>query len=121
MKFVIALAVSLASALACADASSAVPDPASEEAIIPPLRYQSPFLGYRPQGEVLPLAWKDANDEVGRIGGWRAYAKEATVVSPGAGPASPVESATVAPPSAKPPAEPPARHLSGHDGRSPHQ
>lgn len=33
--------------------------------------------GYQPYSETKMVPWKAANDTVGQIGGWRAYAKEA--------------------------------------------
>ena len=47
-------------------------------ASVPPTLYQSPFMGYRELGVDQTTAWKDANDTVRNIGGWKAYAKEAT-------------------------------------------
>ena len=43
-----------------------------------PLSYRSAFEGYRPYTDDKLLNWKDANDTTGRIGGWRAYAREAS-------------------------------------------
>ncbi len=37
----------------------------------------SAFSTYRPFADAPPTDWRGANDQVGRIGGWRAYAKEA--------------------------------------------
>jgi hypothetical protein len=39
--------------------------------------YRSAFEEYQPFTDEKVLSWKQANDTVGRIGGWRAYAKEA--------------------------------------------
>ena len=78
MKFVIVFAVVMAAGLCARAAVSAPPDPVSEKSIVAPLQYQSPFRDYRRLGDDKLIPWKDANDEVGRIGGWRAYAKEAT-------------------------------------------
>jgi len=39
--------------------------------------HSSAFTGYRRQAEPAPIGWRDANDTVTRIGGWRAYAREA--------------------------------------------
>ena len=39
--------------------------------------YRSPFEGYQRFTQEQVGSWKAANDNVGRIGGWRAYAKEA--------------------------------------------
>ncbi len=41
------------------------------------LSFQSTFDQYKPYREEKTASWKGANDEVGRIGGWRAYLKEA--------------------------------------------
>ncbi len=35
------------------------------------------FEGYRAYAEPPPADWRQANDTVGRIGGWRTYAREA--------------------------------------------
>jgi hypothetical protein len=39
--------------------------------------YTSPIADYRPFVDEKITSWKAANDKVGQIGGWRAYAKEA--------------------------------------------
>lgn len=39
--------------------------------------YQSAFEGYRRLTDEPVVSWKGANDNVGRIGGWRVYAREA--------------------------------------------
>ena len=61
-------------------------DPSDAQAPVPPLRHVSALAGYRRHSEAAPIAWKDANDMVTAIGGWRAYAREAA--APGAGAAS---------------------------------
>ncbi len=38
--------------------------------------YRSAWSGYRPFADEKVISWKDANDEVRRIGGWRAYLRE---------------------------------------------
>ena len=53
------------------------PDPADPSARVPAAEYRSPFADYRPLGDEAVGNWRAANDEVGRIGGWRAYAREA--------------------------------------------
>ena len=35
------------------------------------------FSAYRPYADQEVSSWREANDEVGRIGGWQAYAREA--------------------------------------------
>ena len=65
---------------ASAAAASSVPgraDPTNANATIAALIYRSAFEGYRPNVEVEVGPWKDANDNVGRIGGWRTYARQA--------------------------------------------
>ena len=89
-------------------AFAAAPDPADPKAAIPAIVYISPFSEYRPLGEDKNTAWKDANDTVGKIGGWRAYAREAaqamkvreagqTKKAPGAGEIDKTPPATTAP------------------------
>ena len=41
-----------------------------------PAVYRSAFEGYRALTEEPVKSWREANDLVGRIGGWRAYARE---------------------------------------------
>ena len=109
MKSVIVFSAFAAATFGCANALSA-PDPANDKAVVPPVRYQSPFRDYRPLGEDQPIPWKAANDEVARIGGWRAYAKEARELPSVETPAA------VRPPAATPPAAPAPKRPPGHDG-----
>jgi len=67
------------------------PAASDPKADVPPLVYSSVLQGYRPNVEVEVGAWKGMNDNVGRVGGWRVYAKEARqpdAVAPSAGAAS---------------------------------
>jgi hypothetical protein len=41
-----------------------------------PLQYQSAISTYQSYTDQPVQSWRDANDNVGRIGGWRAYARE---------------------------------------------
>ena len=50
--------------------------PLDARAEVPLARYVSPLAHFRPLGDSPSVAWKDANDTVARIGGWRAYARE---------------------------------------------
>ena len=71
--------VSIFSLSEIAAAQTTAPAPAPNNA--PPvstLTYRSAFEGYKPYTDDKLLNWKDANDTTGRIGGWRAYAKEAS-------------------------------------------
>ena len=43
-----------------------------------PVPYRSAFEGYQPYSDEKIVSWKQANDTVGQIGGWRAYSKEAS-------------------------------------------
>ena len=56
---------------------SAKPDPLDAEASVPRVIYQSALANYRVLSDEKVKPWKETNDKVGRIGGWRAYAKEA--------------------------------------------
>jgi len=41
-----------------------------------PAPYRSVFTDYRGLSEQPLAPWRESNDTVGRIGGWRAYARE---------------------------------------------
>lgn len=63
------------------------------------LQYTSALATYRGYTDQTVQSWSEANDRVGRIGGWRAYAKEAATG----------QSATDTPPAANP-------HAGHHEG-----
>lgn len=90
--------------------SSAVKrDPLDAKAPAPPLAYRSAFSDYKPMGED-KVGWRQANDEVGRIGGWRVYAREANE------PDAPSRQAS---PAAKPQAPEGSKPMpGGHSGHS---
>ena len=46
-----------------------------------PLAFQSALQGYQPYTDDKIANWKAANDTTARIGGWRAYVKEASAPS----------------------------------------
>lgn len=54
----------------------ASPASAVTQASSPPA-FRSTMDGYQPYTEESTVNWKEANDTTARIGGWRAYAKEA--------------------------------------------
>ena len=87
-------------------AKAARPDPLDPTASAPALRYVSSFSQYRLLGDEKPASWRDANDTVARIGGWRAYAREAQQPDPAssapAAPAAPPAPAAVTNDKAKP-------------------
>jgi hypothetical protein len=62
--------------------------------------YRSAFESYQPFTDQKIVPWRQANDTVGKIGGWRAYAREAHEAA-GKGDKAPAESsATPTPPKA---------------------
>ena len=63
-------------------AKAARPDPLDPKASVPALSYESSFSQYRRMGDEKPVSWRDANDTVARIGGWRVYAREAQQPDP---------------------------------------
>lgn len=91
-------------------ANAATPDPLDPKASVPALSYESSFSQYRRLGDEKPVSWRDANDTVTRIGGWRAYAREAQQPDPAS--ASKPPDAT---PAAKP-SEPAKPMPAGHGG-----
>lgn len=60
------------------------PDPLHAEAAVPLAQYRLAFTGYRPLAEETVMPWKETNDSAGRIGGWRAYARQAQELDPAA-------------------------------------
>ena len=62
-------------------AAPAPADPLDAQATVPAPVYRSSLRGPRPPAappDARPtIPWREANDTVARIGGWRAYAREA--------------------------------------------
>jgi hypothetical protein len=87
------------------------PDPLDAAAPVPPVLHRSTLGAYRPAHEVAVGSWKDANDAVARIGGWRTYLREAQAPAPSAGASSP---APPAPPASS--GRPGGRHGDGGHG-----
>ena len=52
-------------------------DPLDASADVPAVRVRSSFAGYRGLADEKVGSWRETNDTVGRIGGWKAYAREA--------------------------------------------
>lgn len=52
-------------------------DPLDPKAKVGAPVYESSLARYRPYRDAKPMGWREANDTVARIGGWRAYAREA--------------------------------------------
>lgn len=60
-------------------AVSKVQDAKSSVKFVPPvLSYSSVFKNYHGYREEAVASWREANDTVGRIGGWRYYLEEAS-------------------------------------------
>lgn len=75
--------------LAAGAAAAPRPDPADPRAPVPPLEWRSALDDYRRAAVPLPeRSWREANDTVGRLGGWRAYARELQGAAPAASSAS---------------------------------
>jgi hypothetical protein len=73
-----------------AGAQPARPDPTRIEAEVPPLQHRSALQQYRRLTDEPRRDWRAANAEVARIGGWRAYLREAHAPEPAAStPAAP--------------------------------
>lgn len=58
------------------------PDPTDAQADVPPVVHRPAIAKAAPPAEVPVGSWSQANDTVWRIGGWRAYAREAAAPSP---------------------------------------
>ena len=64
------------------DPKAGKPDPSDAMAVVPAATYSSPLARYRPAGEIKLGSWQGVNEAVTRIGGWRAYAREASQPEP---------------------------------------
>ena len=82
-------------------------DPADAAVRVPPVVHQSSFAAYQAFSEQEVKDWRESNDNVGRIGGWRVYAQEGRkpTAKPPAVPAAPA-AATKPAPAAVTPAAP---------------
>lgn len=70
--------------LAASSASPAAPDPLDANARVPTAQHRSAFPAERVVREPALRDWREAHDNVARIGGWRAYAREAAASQPAA-------------------------------------
>ncbi len=97
----IAMACAALAATAFAQQTSPpAPRPTAQDAA-PSSVYRSAWSGYRPFADEKAISWKDANDEVRRIGGWRTYLRESQAAQP-SGSAGAAGTAPAAKESAKP-------------------
>lgn len=87
LRGVLAAALLLAAsthALAQASAPASAPSGRAASAVPAdkPASYKTAFEGYRRYEDQKVQPWRDTNDTVGRIGGWRAYAREGAPKTP---------------------------------------
>ena len=110
LAWLVAMAMAALSAQAEPTARAGKPDPLDPKAKVPALTYASSLKPAERLAADKPISWREANDNVARIGGWRVYAREAQQPdpAPAAKPASPAAAAQAGE-TAKP--MPP-----GHDG-----
>jgi hypothetical protein len=89
------------------------PDPINPQADVPAVSFVSAFADYRSAGDGQVGNWQQANRTVTRIGGWRAYAREAAAPAsaPPAPAAASASGAPVSPGAASP--SPAVRHVHG--------
>jgi hypothetical protein len=57
-------------------------DPLDASVAVPAVRYESSLSRYRGAAEAKAIPWRESNDTAARIGGWRAYAREAQQPDP---------------------------------------
>ena len=124
-----AMALALLAVAASAVVAQTLP-PAASAASAPPgsastkLVYRSAFEGYRPHTDQPVGSWQKANDLVGRIGGWRAYAREGQgeaqpAPSSPTSPNSPAKATSSAPASSPAQGAPAEGRSTGHSGSHP--
>ena len=95
------------------------PDPLDPKASIPTLSYQSSLSQYRRLDDGKLISWRDANDTVTRIGGWRVYAREAQQpdAAPSAAPSASAPAVRPASPASAPQSSKMVKPmLAGHGG-----
>lgn len=56
-----------------------IASPVDNSTEISPLTFNSTYTNYQKFGEPPIITWRGANDSVGKTGGWRFYAREATL------------------------------------------
>lgn len=104
-------------------AAAAQADPLDPRAAVPAFIYQSAFAPYRALGSQELISWRQANDNVARIGGWRVYLRQAQQPEP---PSPAEQPMTTKPAEAQADVKPEAAHgghrshgnHGGHSGRS---
>ena len=99
-----------------ADPKAGKPDPSDPLAVLPATTYASPLARFRSAGEIKLGSWQEANQTVTRIGGWRAYAREASQPEPAAQP----DASRPAPAAAPSPAPAASGPVPGHGHHGKH-
>jgi hypothetical protein len=97
-------------ALLAAGAAVAQAGPPQAAPADAPFSYRSVLERYQPYSEQPVGSWPEANDTVGRIGGWRAYAREVQEAA---------KAKEAAEPKATGPAANPPPHGHGHPAGAP--
>lgn len=88
------LALCAATTAAGAQAATArKADPLDAAAVVPAAAYESVF-GRSRRADADAIPWREANDSAARIGGWRAYAREAQQPEPAPPAAAPARPET---------------------------
>ncbi len=82
LRWVVLSAASMALLTAASAQAQSAP---SWSTSTPTLQYRSALAQYRGFNDQPVTSWVEANDTVGKIGGWRVYAKEARQPEPAAG------------------------------------
>ncbi|MED5622384.1 hypothetical protein [Ideonella sp. BN130291] len=97
---------------------SAIPLPAAvAQPVAPAATHRSAFDGYNRFAEQPVAPWRTSNELVARIGGWKAYAREAAAAHEGAAAPAGAPSAPAGEPGAASPAA--AGHAGHHGGPKP--
>ena len=120
-RLLLALPAALLTATAAAQAQpvlqAARPDPLDAKASVPTLVFESSFSQYQRFSDQKLISWREANDTVTRIGGWRVYAREAQQPDP----APAQKPMQPSPPAADEPAKSMPKSMpQGHDGHKTH-
>lgn len=99
-----ALLAAISAAMAQSPGTTGKADPLDAQASVPRLVHESPLTQYRKHSDEKLVSWREANDTVGRIGGWRTYLREARQPDPAPAPSTvtPVTPAAPAAPAAMP-------------------
>jgi hypothetical protein len=91
----LAAAVGLTATAALAEPAAppeAAPDPRDARAPVPAVVYTGALAQHRRFSDETLQSWREANERVTRIGGWRSYAREAQASAPPASQPAPARS-----------------------------